>query len=115
MTECLFPTCDRGVCGLVPAAQGTLVPGQAPGDCVAVVCDGTGDYAEVADDADVADDGNECTDDGCATGMPINGPSPPGTPCSQAPGKLCDGAGSCVECISPADCTNGVCTANKCG
>ena len=115
MTECLFATCDGGICNLSPVAAGTPVPSQAPGDCVVIVCDGMGNYAEVPDDADVFDDANECTDDFCASATPVNAPSPAGAMCSQAPGKLCDGAGNCVECISPADCPNGVCTANKCG
>lgn len=51
-----------------------------------------------------ADDGNECTVDACdANNMPVNAPSLTGSPCSFG---VCNGMGSCVQCLTVADCTN---------
>lgn len=74
------------------------------------------------------DDANQCTDDpacdpvsGCASSTP----SLSGTACDfVAVGDgLCDGAGACIECLAPTDCTDdgnectapATCTAGACG
>jgi hypothetical protein len=40
------------------------------------------------------------------------GPAPPGTPCTNDGGKLCDASGQCVACLGPDDCPNA--TTNPC-
>lgn len=62
------------------------------------------------------DDSNQCTDDG--TCDPVNGcpgstPSLSGTACNfvSVGDGLCDGAGACVQCLAPTDCTD---DANEC-
>ncbi|MBW2529207.1 MAG: hypothetical protein JRI23_33835 [Deltaproteobacteria bacterium] len=38
-----------------------------------------------------------------------------GTPCTEEGGQVCDGAGSCVECVAPEDCEPGMsCESNLC-
>jgi hypothetical protein len=42
--------------------------------------------------------------------------TPAGTPCNEDGGKLCSGAGQCVECVEMTDCTGGLaCVNNVCG
>ncbi len=37
-----------------------------------------------------------------------------GTACSDGGGLMCDGSGSCVECLAGSDCVDGVCQGNQC-
>jgi hypothetical protein len=73
------------------------------------------------------DDGNQCTDDGVCdpvSGCPGSTPSLDGTACNFAAvgDGLCDGAGTCVECLVATDCTDdgnectepATCTGNAC-
>ncbi len=63
------------------------------------------------------DDGNDCTSDDCANGVPVNTPEAPGVLCA---GGVCDGTGDCVECLVGSDCApgeackNGLCVAPTC-
>ena len=57
---------------------------------------GSGGAANVVNDVDLPDDGNQCTDDVCAAGVPSNPPLASGTTCRQSGGTQCDGAGACV-------------------
>ncbi len=50
----------------------------------------------------------------CVGGVCGEAPSAGGEPCSDQGGKVCDGAGACVECVLDADCTSGACSANAC-
>jgi hypothetical protein len=77
--------------------------GQVVGDCLLHVCVG-GALASAADDADVPDDGSDCTTDTCSAGAPQHAPLAAGTPCGAGGTLACDGAGSCVGCLSDADC-----------
>lgn len=67
-------------------------------NCVVDGCDGV-----------TCDDGNQCTDDGTCdpvAGCPATTPSLEGTACDfvSTGDGLCDGAGSCVECLTATDC-----------
>ena len=56
------------------------------------------------------DDGNPCTEDVCADGLPVSEPAAAGTSCG---GAVCDGAGACVGCLETSDCADGlVCSAS---
>jgi hypothetical protein len=91
-----------GTCGHELAAAGTALPMQAAGDCRQAVCDGNGEAILQNDDSDLPDDKNPCTDDVCAAGVPSNPNKAPGTACGID--LLCNGAGVCVGCITPASC-----------
>jgi plastocyanin len=113
-TECKTATCIQGVCGLINVPDQTPTKSQAAGDCQLVVCDGQGNGVTKIDDTDVPDDNKECTKDLCSGGVSSHTALATGTLCSQGTGKLCDGAGTCVECNVDADCASGLCSANAC-
>ena len=104
-------TCNAGTgaCSNPAAPAGTPVATQTAGDCQANACDGAGNVAGVADNADVpADDGNQCTSEVCTAGVPSHPSLPAGTACNQGGGSACNGAGACVAApaiaiTSPAD------------
>jgi hypothetical protein len=80
--------------------------------CIACSGQGTG-----------CDDGNACTQsDTCLAGVCSGSNAPLATPCTQGGGKVCDGNGLCVACVTPAncpgtdtDCSVRTCTGNACG
>src|SRR5262249_50977412 len=96
--DCRTRSCTNGVCGFTYAPNGTVTSSQVHGDCRRNVCDGAGNIISISDNNDLpADDGNPCTFAPlCVLGSPYVGPEPPGSPCSQNGGTVCDGAGSCV-------------------
>ncbi len=57
---------------------------------------------------------SECLDPTCVAGACGSAPKPSGTACTEAGGKVCDGQGACVECVTGADCPSGVCQASTC-
>ncbi|MEM6996670.1 MAG: hypothetical protein AAF721_39565, partial [Myxococcota bacterium] len=63
-------------------------------------------------------DGNDCTLDVCDNGAPSHPGVDEGTSCA---GGVCDGGGSCVECIdatqcpAPGGCSVAACVGNVCG
>ena len=75
---------------------------QTAGDCLEVQCV-MGAEMDLPDDTDIEDDGIECTDDVCNAGVPEHPNTMAGSPCGSS--MMCDGAGACVDCISPRDCT----------
>jgi len=103
--ECITRTCTSGVCGVSPRADGFAVSMQTAGDCKKVVCDGAGATKTVEDDTDVQNDGKQCTTDRCTMGVAFHDNVLTGTTCTESGGKVCDGAGACVECVSTTDCT----------
>jgi hypothetical protein len=113
-TECSTRTCVANACGVNNAPSGTALSSQTPGDCKKSVCNGSGGVTTVNDDADLPNDNKQCTNDLCSAGVPSSPPLPGGTACSETGGKVCDGGGACVECVTNADCTNGTCQSNKC-
>lgn len=118
--ECVVRACDAGQCGTAPAASGTPIKEQTPGDCRVSACDGQGAVKSIADDKDLPDDGNACTKDLCNEGAPAHPASAKGTACGA--GLSCDGNGACTGCTAAAqcpgaddDCKTRKCTAGECG
>lgn len=111
---CQWRTCEGGACGVAFAPEDTPTADVTTGDCAKLACDGLGGTKIVPDDTDVLDDGNECTTDSCTAAGPVNEPVGAGAACSRAPGQVCDGAGSCVECLGAAECSGGLCQQHQC-
>lgn len=103
--ECSSYVCLSGACELSLVPQGQPVSAQTGGDCKVVVCDGVGGVTMAPNDSDLPYDGNACTIDGCAAGQPTFTLEAAGTPCGV--NLVCDGAGSCIGCLSDADCGPG--------
>ena len=103
---CKTKICTNNVCGVAFTAANTPLPGasQAAGDCVTLVCNGSGASQPIAAPSDVPVDGNACTLDQCSGSTPQNPPESAGTACTTGGGKVCDGAGQCVGCNTAADC-----------
>lgn len=64
--ECREATCESGICVFHDAIEGTPLSAQTPGDCSAIVCDGSGQTKKIAAPLDAEDDSNPCTSDTCA-------------------------------------------------
>ena len=103
-TECHARTCVAGTCGIRRQSEGFRTSVQDGGDCQVNVCDAAGNIVPITDAADVFVDGKACTSDVCTNGVAENPPLGAGAACSQNGGKLCDGAGTCVQCLSDGDC-----------
>jgi hypothetical protein len=104
-TECRMRTCNAaGRCGIAVVAQGSALANQVVGNCHRDVCDGAGGVSSMVDDSDVFVDGNTCTRDVCSGGTPSNPVAARGTACNDNPGVVCDGAGTCVQCLTDAEC-----------
>lgn len=113
-TECSKRTCAGGKCGFAFTVKGTKTVAQQPGDCQIEQCDGVGGVESVIDDNDLPVDGNGCTADVCTKGVPSNPAEAAKTVCNENGGKLCDGLGVCVGCLSNADCAVGGCYQSAC-
>lgn len=111
---CQHRTCLGGQCGMAFSPSGTLGPSQTPGDCKKQVCDGAGAVITVPDTSDVVDDGNACTLELCDAQGPSHPFKAAGAACAQGGGTVCDGQGTCVECVTGANCASGVCAQNHC-
>jgi uncharacterized membrane protein YgcG len=92
-TYCQDPDCEGGVCGVANKGVNIEVPGQNPGPCLKVVCDGNGWPITVnANDGGPCSDGSLCNgDDTCLGG---NCSSHTGDPCAANVG---DPDGDCAE------------------
>lgn len=110
---CEVATCMAGQCGTAPAADQTPTASQAKGDCKQAVCVG-GVPQNIEDAKDTFDDGNSCTVDSCIGDQAANLPSEVGAPCGDNGGKVCNGIGGCVECLTGTDCESGLCEQGKC-
>jgi hypothetical protein len=44
----------------------------------------------------------------------VTQPAPQGTTCTENGGSICDGNGTCVQCVSPADCPQNTCFQYAC-
>jgi hypothetical protein len=115
-TDCQTRTCAANRCGFSFAGAGTPLSVQTANDCKKAVCDGSGNVVSANDDTDVpVDDGNECTKEACASGVPSHPALPPTATCSAGGGAFCDGTGSCVVCNDDSQCSSGkVCTNHAC-
>jgi len=112
--ECITVDCVMGACVETNVTADTPTSMQMAGDCKKSVCDGNGSISVINDDADTVTDNKTCTKDTCSNGMPAYPPENAGLACNEGGGKLCDGAGKCVECNSGADCMSNVCQGNVC-
>jgi|GEM_PF-1390404 len=119
-SACATRTCSAGTCGVSFTPAGSLTATQVTGDCRVNQCDGVGNIVSVVDDSDVPVDGRSCTADVCTAGVPSNPALPVETRCETA--RVCDGAGSCVDCVAPTDCqgsdatcSSRTCNGNQCG
>lgn len=113
-TECQVRVCVSGACGFSRTSAGTPLSIQTVGDCKRVECDGLGGTIEVNDDSDVPDDGDPCTLNLCAAGVPSYSRADAGTPCGD--GLICDADGACVGCLTASDCPgeDTECQARRC-
>lgn len=116
--------CTRDLCADVNGVPMCDHPPEARGlvcnDGGGRVCDGAGTCVECNEASDCPDDGKECTQDLCETvnGIPrCDYPAEErGASCSSGGGRVCDGAGTCVECSQASDCPDDgdVCTVATC-
>ncbi|APR82619.1 5'-nucleotidase [Minicystis rosea] len=114
-TTCKTRTCSSNMCGVSVAPSGTLAGTQTAGDCHKSQCDGMGNIVNAIDNTDVPVDNKQCTGDVCTGGVASNPALPTGTTCAEGGGKLCDGAGQCVQCNAAADCgANTACQTHTC-
>jgi len=122
---CTTDTCDMAtsMCVFDKVMDGTPTPGvmQVPGDCHQHLCQGGMDTNAVDDQDLPLTPGTDCDDELCANGVPSNLPKAQGVSCMTNGGKLCDGAGACIECLGGSDChsldtdcVKGVCQNFKC-
>lgn len=79
-------------------------PLDLPADCTIPICEDQQVVLAPQPTDPPGDDGFECTDEACDGTTPAHPPKLLGEPCG-TPGMFCDGAGACVECVVPADCT----------
>jgi hypothetical protein len=123
-SECSERTCLGNVCGTMLAPTGKILLSQTLGDCSKSVCDGMGSARAQVDDTDLPIDNQVCTRDVCASGLASNPPLAAGSNCVQTGngGRLCNGAGACVQCLMVSDCPGvdtfcqvRTCVMNACG
>lgn len=106
--ECVVPTCTAGLCGTMNLDNSHVVATQTPDDCQQVVCDGNGGTTTVA----LASDhpaSTECDTISCNGTTVMHTPQPTTTTCGTGGGMVCDGAGSCVDCNTAAQCATASC------
>lgn len=114
-TDCTTPVCNiSSACETQFVPVGTPTSNQTTGDCQEEQCNGLGATKIVSSPADVTSDGKSCTADTCVGTTSMYSNLPTGTACAEGTGKVCDGAGECVECLSGADCSSFVCVDQAC-
>src|SRR4030095_17038102 len=118
--DCKTRTCISNTCGVTFTAVGTPTSTQPACHVQKNQCDGNGSSTSAIDDADLPIDANACTDDVCTNGVPSNPPLSSGASCGN--GMFCNGTGSCVGGVTPADCSGvdddcktRTCISNTCG
>lgn len=122
-TECQKRNCTSNVCSISYAEAGKRVSQQQAGDCQVIVCDGRGNFFNQTDDSDIPNDGNDCTIEECANGLPRRSIADLGKVCNGSLGSgVCNSSGVCVECNFASDCPGNdtecrrrACTSNVCG
>lgn len=98
---CLLAVCEHGVCDAQPVAAGSPSPQQTAGDCRQILCGKGGLTVFKPDPSDIISSGRDpCTEGACAEMVPTRRASAAGKPCGD--GGVCDGLGSCRDCI-PGD------------
>jgi hypothetical protein len=121
-TACQTRVCSAGMCGFAYAPAGLFVSDPVMGDCKRNECNGSGQIVAAPSPTDLPNDMNSCTGDTCVGGAPSFVPLAQGTVCNQNGGTMCNGAGACVQCVSPSTCPGQddeckvrSCDAGKCG
>jgi hypothetical protein len=106
---CGLSRCNAGRCETVNAPAGATVP-NVPADCHASLCDGSGHATSVAVAQNNVPQSGPCNVTACdASGSVRTTPLAAGTACSAGPRTaMCDGAGTCVECLHSTDCPQGL-------
>ncbi len=116
---CSAVTCVAHVCVESNAPAGLPLPGQTAGDCQVFVCDGNGHPESKADSLDLPELPGECYAEAICAGDPLAPaflPKGPGAVCDEPGGAVCNGVGSCVQCVSSDDCepTGDACVLSVC-
>ncbi len=113
---CQTWSCTLGMCGVQNTTAATPVGPQVTGDCLQVQCNGFGAIVTVPLNTDTPpDDGNQCTAETCAAGVPQHPVLSQGSACAQNSGKECNANGVCVQCLVASECgTDGLCLAHTC-
>jgi hypothetical protein len=94
--------------GAAACAKGTPVPNVRASACHVSICDGLGHVVEHVDQRAVPPSKSDCTFALCdAEGAAHELPRAAGSMCQSNGGRLCDGAGSCVGCLTSRDCKDG--------
>jgi hypothetical protein len=116
-TLCNVAACVGGACAQSLAPEGT-----ACSDSGGQVCDGGGHCVECNTAFDCTASTSTCQLVDCIMGACQAQPATQGTPCTDSGGKVCDGMGDCVACLTPADCppvqggcAKSLCEAGNCG
>ncbi|MBW2529526.1 MAG: hypothetical protein JRI23_35440, partial [Deltaproteobacteria bacterium] len=94
------------------AAGGTGGVGGATGGTAGT--GGVGGGIECSDPATCPGTDTTCEYRTCESGLCGTALAPAGTACTEDDGQVCDGVGSCVECVEGTDCTSGICQNNLC-
>ncbi|NUP06694.1 MAG: hypothetical protein HOW73_11625 [Polyangiaceae bacterium] len=90
-------------CEVRELEPGFVPPDPTPGDCLHTICVDSQPVNE-AEPNDVPSDGSVCTVESCtAEGAPQQGFANAGEVCPDG-GGVCDGAGTCVQCVGPEQC-----------
>jgi hypothetical protein len=106
--------CLNGSCSTTPLDVGTLVPGEAKGNCKKSICDGVGNAAVVNDDTDTPAPASDCYLGACSLGVPKQAARAVNALCNSNGGSYCDGAGTCVECNLTIQCGGPACVNHTC-
>ena len=125
--DCTDDVCATGACTHPSLAAGAACGDPLDDDCTNPdTCDGAGTCLDnhETDGTACTDDGNECTDDVCATGVCTHPDHPAGTACGDPANgdctnpDACDGAGACLDNheTDGTTCTDdgNVCTNDEC-
>jgi hypothetical protein len=113
--ECVVASCRDGRCRHRPVLKGTAVTTAPSPACHARVCDGQGDITTFIDLQNRPAAMGTCSTPSCdSEGNAVSKPSAAGTACDAPEARSCDGAGSCVACLTDTDCAAGVCRLHEC-
>jgi hypothetical protein len=120
-SACTSYACEEGTCVVINVADQTgAPPGDAPGDCLLPVCNGSGATSVIANPADPPVDGDACTLDLCTFGAPSNPPKAGIDDGERCTADTCDEVSGVVSHVAVGDgqvcdpacdaiCTDGVC------
>lgn len=100
--ECEVAACVDGMCA-TKLLDGVDAEAQTSGDCRIVRCRG-GEAVVENDDHDLPLTKTDCDDELCTNGQPSIVMRAAREPCSTSSGVLCNGQGTCVECLQDQDC-----------